>query len=165
MLIGAATTRRFLQNTFFASVKVGAGAVLLLAFSQFMQPDKFSDSLLFFAAALIIWGIVDFDILNNLPRIPSLRWLGDISYSIYIIQMVTLSAVAHAWSYVGMPKGTGMSILQAIVTVGVTIVTAALCHRWIEVPSQRYAKAIAHKVHNFEKGEKVAQPQEQSQQL
>jgi exopolysaccharide production protein ExoZ len=58
-------------------------------------------------------------------------WLGDASYSIYLVQSMTVPTLAAAWTRLHMP---GAPILEAAILFGVSIALGAGCYRFIERP-------------------------------
>jgi peptidoglycan/LPS O-acetylase OafA/YrhL len=92
------------------------------------------------AAALIIaLSIVD----GRAARIlmsPVARYLGRISYSLYLLHLVVIVAVIHA---VGGAWPLPLAILAAI---PLAIIGADISQRFIEAPSQRLGKAVAARI-------------------
>lgn len=76
---------------------------------------------------------------------PSVRFLGRISYSVYLIHLAVVYALVHAIVGLGLqnPGGCFLQVLLAMATVGLTIPLAWACHVAIEVPTIRYGKNIA----------------------
>jgi peptidoglycan/LPS O-acetylase OafA/YrhL len=65
------------------------------------------------------------------------RFLGRVSYSLYLTHIVVLATVVHALS-------TTLSLPVAVaIALPVSIVTAELCQRYVEGPSQRLGKILA----------------------
>jgi peptidoglycan/LPS O-acetylase OafA/YrhL len=66
-----------------------------------------------------------------------LRWLGDRSYVIYLLQVtgaITVSAV--------FPTLTGMRYFLMVMVV--VVVLSDVVHRWVELPGIRLGKRLAH---------------------
>jgi len=75
-----------------------------------------------------------------------LLWVGDRSYSAYILQFVGL-AIAYLLIFSFVPllmfKGEPVySITQAAFAIPIILGLSALCYRWVEVPGQRIGKHV-----------------------
>ena len=77
-------------------------------------------------------------------NIPSLVWLGNISYSFYVFSFVVQIAVATALLKLYLPVGnngaTVLTLAVTILTVTVTAAISAASKRWIEVPGMNIGK-------------------------
>jgi peptidoglycan/LPS O-acetylase OafA/YrhL len=71
----------------------------------------------------------------NVLRLGSIRFLGKISYSLYLYHLVVLLALAQ-WT-------GGRWWLLWTGTVVLSVALAALSHRFVELPSIRWGKAVA----------------------
>jgi len=93
------------------------------------------------AALVIILSTVEGRVLHFLlSPIPS--YLGRISYSLYLIHVIVIAAVAHAFS--------GFAPFPALVAVGaiVSIPLADLFQRFIEVPTTNFGRRLARSLSN-----------------
>jgi peptidoglycan/LPS O-acetylase OafA/YrhL len=67
--------------------------------------------------------------LQRLLDVAPLRWLGKISYSLYLIHFIVLFAVLYAFR-------AEVTLARLVVVVPVlSILAAAILYRWVEVPS------------------------------
>ena len=63
-------------------------------------------------------------------------WLGKVSYSLYLIHMPILAALAH-----GFPSAR--PALIALLAVSSSLLASELFHRWVEQPAQRFGRFLA----------------------
>lgn len=84
------------------------------------------------AAALALPGLCAETATARVLSIRPLRWLGDRSYSIYLIQVIGGGVVDAMFPALGWPR--------FFVVVAVVIVFADVIHRWVEVPGIRLGK-------------------------
>lgn len=68
------------------------------------------------------------------PRL--LAALGASSYSLYLLHILTLPAMAKAWHLLGWQESAPLTVFIAVVAV-VTIAVSHLFHLWVEVPVTR----------------------------
>jgi peptidoglycan/LPS O-acetylase OafA/YrhL len=94
--------------------------------------------------------------IGQLPRVKWLRWFGDISYSFYLVQMITLSAVAYFWKYFGLETHGTANFVYVILALAVTLLFSILSYRYVELPSQNIGKVATAKVRKFEEGNSFA---------
>jgi peptidoglycan/LPS O-acetylase OafA/YrhL len=117
---------------------------------SFLAPFVFSVAVLVFA--------VEGGVLSRLFRVPLLKWLGKLSYSIYlthyIFVQITPSVVkrlAHQdlWTPMPLPNGQyvlafGRNNLEGTLlyagVLGVTLAFSAFTYRWIETPGREWTR-------------------------
>ena len=80
---------------------------------------------------------LQFKILNSRTAV----WLGDISYSVYLLHYVVLATLAHL--LVGAAAGDVGALLLAATTLCVTLVLSTMTYRLIERPGIQIGKAFA----------------------
>lgn len=81
-------------------------------------------------------------------RCPPLVWLGEISYSVYMVSLLVILAVDRTARAAGLlpaaegANGVGISAALAALTVCATLALAAVTYRWIEVPARCYVRSL-----------------------
>jgi exopolysaccharide production protein ExoZ len=128
-----------------------AATVASIGFATGIVPLPSLDFQLYFGllAALIVWTTCEIDSRVKVPSIRFLNWIGDASYSIYLLQMATIAVCAVVWKRVGLPVETSMIVPFALAVISFTLICSYFTHRFIEVPMQKrgsqYAKWIGAK--------------------
>jgi exopolysaccharide production protein ExoZ len=156
ILVGLVITADGQVNKSAAWAKIAAGT--LTALIAWMLSSRLTDISAVFSvpAALIVWGVMELEKIGSLPKISWLRWFGDISYSFYLVQMITISAVAYCWKYFGL-ESHGVANLAYVATALLsTLAVAVLSYRYIELPSQSFGQAAIARVRKFEEGNRIA---------
>jgi peptidoglycan/LPS O-acetylase OafA/YrhL len=70
---------------------------------------------------------------------PSLRWLGKVSYSLYLFHGIILIAACHIAVALGTPFAMAVGLFASITIAGIA-------YRWIELPSQNWGRELASKI-------------------
>lgn len=101
--------------------------VLAVGWTLTVEVCFYLNAALFFAMALTLHDA-------KLPRV--VRWVGDISYSLYLIHLPVGVIVANVvYPRAGIALTIGLS-------VAASLATATLMHLWVERPSQRLARRL-----------------------
>jgi len=102
--------------------------------------------------ALTIWLVIFFAVCGDpVPRKAlesrPMLWLGQISYSIYLLHMIALTAGKGLLSTAGLAPGNWQYfLLLAVITVGLTLPASALAYRFIEHPGTLFGQTIARRL-------------------
>jgi peptidoglycan/LPS O-acetylase OafA/YrhL len=112
---------------------------LLLVVDCYILYDQRFEEPLRPAAVLFASVFIQFLDVNH----PFWKWLGNISYSLYLIHLPV------GWSFMGVVKGYTQNELYLsialVFAVALSVGAAFLFNRWIETPSQAWAKGILSK--------------------
>jgi peptidoglycan/LPS O-acetylase OafA/YrhL len=92
------------------------------------------------AAYFIMLALVPGGGLSRFLRLKPLRWLGKVSYSLYLVHMPILMTLAILL-YKKAPPGP-----MLVPFVAISLFAAAIFHRWVEVPSMRLGRVLAHRI-------------------
>jgi peptidoglycan/LPS O-acetylase OafA/YrhL len=76
---------------------------------------------------------------HDVPRF--LRWLGRISYSLYLLHVVVLGQVTRALPHLG-ERPVLVRIAVGLLFLQLALGVAALSHRWVELPGQALGRRI-----------------------
>lgn len=91
-------------------------------------------------------------VLSRMSQSPALRWLGEVSYSVYLIHIPILYVVFAALLRRSTPWEQGDFLLGALaLIVPITLGAAALTHRFIERPGIRLGRTLAQRIQNAQK--------------
>jgi peptidoglycan/LPS O-acetylase OafA/YrhL len=82
---------------------------------------------------------------------PGLVWLGDISYSLYLLHMPILglvAGIAAEWLHIPLFQNGGIAAAFALTAcvIALTLPAAALSYRYIELPGIRLGKTIGKRI-------------------
>ncbi len=94
-------------------------------------------------AALIVWTVCEIEMRFKVIRVGFLKWVGDASYSIYLLQMATIGACAEAWKYAGLPFKPEMAYPFAAAVIALTFICSFFTYRYLELPMQRIGSKCA----------------------
>ena len=94
-----------------------------------------------FAAALLVLGGVELDLVGHVRRSRFLLLLGDASYSIYLSHLVTLGVLRMAWGRLGLPSDGAWSA-HAFATIGLLLGTAAGCAVYLRSSGRCFGPVI-----------------------
>ena len=116
-----------------------AGLIIVLPLAPTISAHFHGDAatiLIFgFFAAVALPGICATTFTSRVLSAPPLRWMGDRSYSIYLLQVLAGELV------VGVVPG-GPSLRTFIAVVIVVLILADVLHRWVELPGIRLGKRL-----------------------
>ena len=129
-----------------------AGALYLIAMTPLSGPYGFgvtttpgqsaAKTLLYMAIAVsVIWPAV-FGLSPATGRVfgnRMMRYLGDISYSIFLMHLTVLDLVSRL---TGHREFTGSTITDLVLTLAITIPLSAVTFRWIESPVMRLRRLV-----------------------
>jgi len=118
-----------------------AGAALALAafvgvMSLTGDPDHWLGVYTLLTTCLIVCLLNDRDACARLFRTPVFVYLGEISYSLYMCHWLVWSIIKHSVT-VACPWFVGHAGAEIVLGVAATIFTAALTHRFVELPWRR----------------------------
>jgi peptidoglycan/LPS O-acetylase OafA/YrhL len=88
------------------------------------------------AGAMLIVLCMSWPKVRHVLRFPSMMYLGRISYSLYLVHMIWIGILFRVLD------GTNPLVISALV-VAVSILSADLMNRFIEVPANRFGKRVA----------------------
>lgn len=116
--------------------------VAAIAFYQYTAPMHLPRFLRDFvsglgAACILMLALVPGGWLSRLLRLKPLRWLGKVSYSLYLVHMPMLMVMAIVL------YGRVSPALALVPFVGLCLVAAAVFHRWVEKPSMQLGRMLA----------------------
>ncbi|NNM71272.1 acyltransferase family protein [Enterovirga aerilata] len=92
--------------------------------------------------ALIVAAFVLWEKSNGVPEIPSLNWLGGVSYSLYLTHILVLPVVRAIWSGFGISSGAVASAAFYVVSIVSSLVVAHLVWKFVEMPLTRLAQGL-----------------------
>ncbi|QHJ01023.1 acyltransferase family protein [Xylophilus rhododendri] len=113
-----------------------AGFAALMAFAEHgpTVPSALATGL---PATMVVAGALLWERSGRLPAWRGLRWLGDISYSVYLSHPIVLSAFSQLWRRLGLHLLPGGTWLFAVAAVLVCVAVGELVYRWLELPMTR----------------------------
>ncbi|MEO8410528.1 MAG: acyltransferase [Propionivibrio sp.] len=88
---------------------------------------------LLFASLRWGWG-------QHWPRNRAINWIGNASYSLFLVHFPVLVVVATVWTRLGWTTPVG-AVTGLFAAFGLSLLTAGLFHRWVERPAGRLGRA------------------------
>ena len=85
-------------------------------------------------ATAILCGALLVERAGALPRLPALRWLGDLSFSLYLSHPIVLSAFTQVWMRLGLGRLPGGTALFGVAAVLVCLAVGWALYRLVELP-------------------------------
>ena len=76
---------------------------------------------------------------QNWPRNRAILWIGNASYSLFLVHFPVLMVVATIWTRQGWISPIGATA-GLFVAFGLSLATAALFHRWVERPASKLGR-------------------------
>ena len=140
------------------AVEIAVALLVILAVTQLTLPMTMLLPLVFVAAVIIFAN--ESGILSRLLRTSPMKWLGTLSYSIYLIHVLVqgrlLDVVRFAGSRWGLdwvaqqPNGAKTLVAPPLVTDALTVLmlvlviaAAALTYRFVEAPARTWSRSRA----------------------
>lgn len=105
------------------------------AIQQYFQSQTQLVLLYGLCAALAVPGLCALTLQAKALALGPLRWLGDRSYAIYLLQVVALIVITAVF-----PGIQGLRYL--ILVSAVVIILADVAHRWVELPSIEWGRSL-----------------------
>jgi peptidoglycan/LPS O-acetylase OafA/YrhL/GNAT superfamily N-acetyltransferase len=97
--------------------------------------DEVSTTLPIVSAGLLVFVVVLWRPLGSLLEIRPIRWLGRVSFSLYLVQapiVLSANAVLISWPW----------YLRALIAFPITLIAAELFTRFVEAPAHRWSKTV-----------------------
>lgn len=91
------------------------------------------------AVGLLLFSGDRFGFVSSWPRHRPIAWLGQISYSLFLVHFPVLVLVGALWTRLGWNEPLN-AVAGLIFAFLLSLVAAALFHRWIEAPAGRLAR-------------------------
>jgi exopolysaccharide production protein ExoZ len=88
-------------------------------------------------ATAIVCGALWLERCGALPRLPALRWLGDLSFSLYLSHPIVLSAFTQLWMRAGLNRLPGGSAWFGVAAVLACLLVGWAVYRLAELPLTR----------------------------
>ncbi|AXQ29919.1 acyltransferase [Solimonas sp. K1W22B-7] len=85
-------------------------------------------------SAMLVWGALCLE--RRLGLLARFKILGDSSYSLYLLHVMSLPALGMVWRKIGFGGAAGNFTLLLFLFVG-SIVSSIVLYRWVEVPLTR----------------------------
>lgn len=85
-------------------------------------------------AALLVWAALCLE--RHLKRFARLKILGDSSYSLYLLHVLSMPALGMAWKHFGFGGAAGNATLMLLLFAG-SVASSIVLYLWVEVPLTR----------------------------
>jgi exopolysaccharide production protein ExoZ len=114
-------------------------------------------------AFLGVWAVCEIDRRFSVAKNGFLKWIGDVSFSIYLLQMATIGASFVLWRAVGLPLGSQSIVPFIFLVTAMTFACSYFSFKFIELPMQRLGAGYAKKIGDWERGFQEAQQAEKAE--
>lgn len=126
-------------------------ALIATTVSVFMLLALWNEMLLSLSTCLLIWAAWSNNAVSAVLERGFARWAGRISYSLYLLHMLSLYYCVHI-----LYLRHGL-ILCLAVSILVAILAAMVCERWIERPGIALGRRLARRLRQSRHAEKASQ--------
>jgi len=123
IVIGVLYMRGIALSPVTSMTLMGAAVILLIGFETFLPPGGVRIITWGIPATLMVFATVNLDRAGKIPRINSLRLIGDASYSIYLSHILSIEIVESLWEITGWQTD---SLITQLIFVAVCICISAL---------------------------------------
>jgi peptidoglycan/LPS O-acetylase OafA/YrhL len=121
-----------LRRNLLVVIALGSG---LMLWRHTLDSFGMSDWLLSLLAAGAILAALEFSGLDRVLLARPLQWLGQVSYSLYLVHVPILLAALH-----GLAAATGV-LVAVLVAIPCSLVVALLLNRYVEQPAARLGRS------------------------
>jgi peptidoglycan/LPS O-acetylase OafA/YrhL len=152
-----------LRNKKLNSIAIDAGAWLCLGAllaSHYLQIPALG--IIYLCGAMILFSSLSRGLFEKVLSHKVLFYLGEISYSMYLVHGVLFYNVFNQVIHKLPQKNLGMAILELILIVLITLASAALSYHGVEKPAREWLRKHLSKLPSSLPGKNSEQPQSQS---
>jgi exopolysaccharide production protein ExoZ len=141
------------RKSIYLWVNALAAAMIIAALSFAHMISGLSHQMTFGIIALLgVWAVCEIDVRYCVARFDFLKWIGDVSFSIYLLQMATIGAGFVLWRAAGLPLGSGAIVPFTLLVTAMTFACSYFTFKIIELPMQRLGTGYAKRLGDWERG-------------
>jgi exopolysaccharide production protein ExoZ len=157
----AAIIDKLRQKSIYLWVSAFAAAVIIATLTFAHVISGLSHQMTFGIMALLcVWAVCEIDVRYNVARFGFLKWIGDVSFSIYLLQMATIGTGFVLWRAAGLPLGSLAIVPFLLLVTAMTFACSYFTFKFIELPMQRLGTEYAKKIGDWERGlQEASQPE------
>ena len=123
IVIGVLYMRGFTLSPVMSISLMGVAIILLIGFETFLLPGGMRIIIWGIPAILMVFATLSLDTAGKIPRISSLRLIGDASYSIYLSHILSIEVIESLWE---IPDWQTDTLIAQLTFVAVCIGTSTL---------------------------------------
>lgn len=143
IIIGVFYMRGFAMRPVMSISFMVAAIILLIGFETFLLPGEMRIVTWGIPATLMVFGTISLDQAGKIPRINSLKQIGDASYSIYLSHILSIEIVESLWEIAGWPTGSLISqLILAAVCIGISTLVGIMAFHMVEQPMLRVLRPL-----------------------
>jgi exopolysaccharide production protein ExoZ len=135
IVIGVLYMRGFTLSPVMSISLMGAAIILLIGFETFLPPGGMRIITWGIPAILMVFATLSLDTAGKIPRIRSLRLIGDASYSIYLSHILSIEVIESLWEISDWHTDTLMAqLIFVAVCIGTSTMVGIAAFYMVEQP-------------------------------
>ena len=135
IVIGVFYMRGIAPSPMMSAALMGTAIILFIGFETFLLPGGMRIVRWGIPATLVVFATLSLDRAGKIPRVSSLKLIGDASYSIYLSHILSIEMVELLWEITGWQTDTLTSqLIFVAVCIGSSVLVGIVAFYMVEQP-------------------------------